>query len=189
MRPHLLAAPALAPTTPSDQASSGQCRPATTLVLLLGVTLGGCAGMFQERPYADAVETARLDGTTLRIVGSGNYLTSDERVHDYVLLKAAEETLAAGYGYFRILEEKDSSSIQETTTGGYSVVTDYNGKGDADDKMIYVPSQTSTTRLPGITLVVRMYKGPKPPDAPGNVYDAAEVATVVGPRVKGNASV
>ena len=151
----------------------------------LGAALTGCAGMFEETPYADAVQVARLGGTTLLVVGGVNARTPDARVQDYVLLRAAEETLAAGYGHFRVLEQRDSSQLISTTTGGYTVVTDYNGKGDADDETTYVPGETSTTRLPGNTLVVRMYKGPKPPDAAGSVYDAAEVVRFVGPRVKG----
>jgi hypothetical protein len=126
-------------------------------LIALGAALAGCAGMFTETPYADAVQVARLDGTTLRVTGEVNDVTSDARVQDYLLLRAAEETLAAGYGHFRVLER---------------------------DEKTYVPEETSTTYLPGSTLVVRMYKGPMPPDATGNIYDAAELVRFVGSRVR-----
>lgn len=177
------AVPAL--STSSDRASRGRWWPAAAaLALLLGTALAGCAGLFEETRYAQAVEAACLDATTLRVVGMANALTPDARVHDYVLLKAVEETLAAGYGHyghFRVLEQRDSSQILTSRYGVYTVVTDYNGKGDADDENEYIPEETSTTQLPGATLVVRMYKGPKPADAADDVYDAAEVASFVGP--------
>jgi hypothetical protein len=133
--------------------------------------------------HAEAVqEAARLDATTLRVVGEVAATTTDARVQDYVLLRAAEEVIAAGYDHFRVLERRDSSRVISTRTGGYHVVTDYYGKGDADDEVEYLPEETLTTRRPGATLVVRMLAGPKPVGAPGEVYDAAEVVAFVGPR-------
>jgi hypothetical protein len=155
--------------------------PRTTLVLLLGLGLAGCAGAFAPTPYATAVEAARLDTATLRLVGKGNAMTPDARLHDYVLLKAAEETRAAGFGHFRILEQRDTGTTETTITGGYATTQRHHHH----DVTTYVPEDTTTTRLPGLTVVVRMYPGPKPADAGGNVYDAAEVAAFVGPRARG----
>ena len=154
--------------------------PRTALVLLLGLGLAGCAGAFAPTPYADAVEAARLDTATLRLVGRGNAMTPDARLHDYVLLRAAEETRAAGYGHFRVLERKDTGTTDTTTSAG----TYTTERHHHHDVTTYVPGDTTTTRRPGLTVVVRMYPGPKPRDAAGNVYDAAEVAAFVGPRAR-----
>src|SRR4051812_40525648 len=86
-----------------------------TLVAVVALcALAGCTG--PETPYAEAVQAARLDSTTLRIAGQVNEWTPDARVQDYVLLRAAEETLAAGYSHFRVLERRDSSRLITTTT-------------------------------------------------------------------------
>jgi hypothetical protein len=169
-----------------DPTPAGPARRTGPLALLLGLAaLGGCASLYAETPYAEAaLEAARLDATTLRVAGEVAATTSDARVQDYVLLRAAEETLAAGYGHFEVVERRDSSRVISTRTGGYHVVTDYNGKGDADDEVEYLPEETLTTRRPGATLIVRMLPGPKPPGASGEVYDAAEVLAFVGPRAR-----
>src|SRR3954453_404031 len=127
------------------------------VTVALGAVLAGCTGMFRQTPYAEAVQVARLGGTMLRVTGKVNDETSDARLQDYLLLRAAEETLAAGYGHFRVLGH-EATSI--TSTPGFMA------------------------RWHNDKFVIVMYKGPKPPDATGSVYDAAEVVSFVGPRMR-----
>src|ERR671939_1942913 len=83
------------------------------VTVALGAVLAGCTGMFRETPYAEAVQVARLDGTMLRVTGKVNDATSDARLQDYLLLRAAEETLAAGYGHFRVLGHGETSTTSQ----------------------------------------------------------------------------
>ena len=68
-----------------------------------------------------------------RIVARGNGYTSADRVQDFVLLKAAETTLAAGGSHFLITNEADRTNISvgqtpataQTNVIGNSAFTTY----------------------------------------------------------------
>jgi hypothetical protein len=56
----------------------------------------GCATKYQEMGFSGGVAAQQITADTFRIVARGNAYTGSTTVQDYVLLKAAETTKAAG---------------------------------------------------------------------------------------------
>lgn len=93
---------------------------AQRLVLLLAVTLGGCAlasatGYRPVGPGGGYTEL-QLAPDMFRIAFQGNAYTSQERVADMALLRAADLALAHGAHYFVVLNQlRESRSLQNPT--------------------------------------------------------------------------
>ena len=83
-------------------------RMKASLIALICLT-GSCAlpyeGMFA------AVEATRYDERIFQINGGGNAYTSQSRLAEYVMLRAAEETLGAGYQHFVIMDAATSERV------------------------------------------------------------------------------
>ena len=139
--------------------------------------LAACSTPYQEMGLSGGVKATRVDATTVRISGRGNAFTSSDTISDYVMIKAAEETLASGYGHFQVIGENEeastsylvSPSTATTTYQGYQATTNY-----TTPTLIPV-------RKPRATLMIKMYPGPKSSDAPPTVYDAREVMKYLSP--------
>ncbi len=145
-------------------------------------------------PYGDTifggVTATRIDERTLRVNARGNQYTSFERVRDFVLLKAAEETIAAGYGHFQILDAREyerTSSYTTPRSSSSTTTASVYGSGNyvygtANTNTQYYGGQTYVISRPNASAVVTMYPGRKPSNAPAGVYDAKEVIKFLGPK-------
>jgi hypothetical protein len=65
-----------------------------SMALLALAVIGGCATKYQEMGLTGGVTAEPVMTDVYRIVARGNGYTSADRVQDFVLLKAAETTLA-----------------------------------------------------------------------------------------------
>ena len=120
----------------------------------------GCASTFQE-----ATRATRVDETTIRITVGGNAYTNSDTVYRFAMMRAASETIAAGYDLFEVVEQADTTRQRSGVTGG-----GFNyGTGRND------PIQSYSYVLPGQAMTVRLRRGAKPADAPANLFDAREV--------------
>jgi hypothetical protein len=87
-------------------------------VLALVAVLAGCAtpapyaprGVGQQTGYTDR----QLSSNRWRITFTGNSVTSREQVEDYLLLRAAEVTLASGYRHF-LFDNRDTRADTRIT--------------------------------------------------------------------------
>ena len=80
------------------------------LVALVGLALlCGCATKYQDMGFTGGVAAEQITADTWRIRARGNAYTNSSTVQDYVLLKAAETTQAAGGTYFQIVSAADAS--------------------------------------------------------------------------------
>jgi hypothetical protein len=158
--------------------------------------LAACATPYQERGLSSGVrgllggvQASRIDETTIQISTRGNAYTSAETITLYALRKAAEETLAYGYDGFYVVSDQDRTRrITEYTPG--SATTNFSGTvmGTGNNSAFvtgsgttsYSPGETTTYVKPGSALTVKMFKGPKPNDAPG-VYDARDLLRFLVP--------
>lgn len=122
----------------------------------LALLLAGCATPYQEAGFSGGVSAVRIDETTLQVTARGNGLTSPETVQRYLIRKAAEATLAAGYDTFMLIDASDG------TRRAYLVGDDFAARVDK----------------PKLTALVAMRRGPKPADAPVGLFDAREVVRV-----------
>ena len=66
------------------------------------------------RRSSGGVSATRLDQTSARIEAQGNGYTPQDTVRDYLLLRAAEETLSAGYGHFEIVDQDGVAYVRGT---------------------------------------------------------------------------
>ena len=79
------------------------------IATLLSVLLlaAACATPYQTPGPTGGVSVRQIDASSAEVTGIGNALTADATIRDYVMLRAAEETLRAGYGHFVIVSTRD----------------------------------------------------------------------------------
>lgn len=117
--------------------------------------------------YGSGVSASRIDQTTMQISARGNGWTDASTVREHALLRAAQETLKAGYGHFQVLSVSDQTRSMTAIVPGYT-----------PQSMSYAVD----IEKPAVAGVMRMYPGPKPPGAPYGWYDAREIVTHLGPK-------
>ncbi|MEL7028552.1 MAG: hypothetical protein AAGL49_04925 [Pseudomonadota bacterium] len=69
------------------------------IVFFVFVGMSGCAST-----YEDAVSVSRIGNDMALIKAQGNAFTNRTQTDRYALVRAAEETLAAGYSYVEVLD-------------------------------------------------------------------------------------
>lgn len=113
------------------------------------------------------VHAERIDATTAKIVAQGNAYTSSDTIGNYIMLRAAEETMKDGYRYFTVVAGNDRTK--------YDVMPGFiaYGKGGA----AYVPP--SSLAYPGAAAVITMSNTPTQ-----GSHDAAETKKFIGALVK-----
>jgi len=148
------------------------------LVALVAVLSAGLD--WNHMPSGGGVKSQQITGNTFRIVSRGNAYTSNVKIQDYTLLKAAETTRAAGATHFMIVSSEDATrtgyietaSTARTTVSGNTAHTTF----DPGAKIQLVkPGQDTYIR------VFTIAAGQSPP--PGSM-SAAEIIQFVGSRVK-----
>ncbi len=77
--------------------------------LVLAVALSGCATRYQEMGATGGVSAAQMTDDVWRITARGNLYTDAGIIQDYVLLKAAETTVAAGRTHFAIVGKHEEA--------------------------------------------------------------------------------
>ena len=151
-----------------------------TGVAVLSIALAGCATKYQEMGFTGGVSAEPVMTDVYRITAHGNGYTSPDRVQDFVLLKAAETTLAAGGSHFVVVNEANRTNVvtgqtpatMQTNVYGRTAFTTYN------------PGTTYNIVKPGEAVLIRVLRiksGEKPP--PG-AFPAQDIANTIGPRLK-----
>lgn len=174
------------------------------MVVLGALALAACQTPYQDgsgfKGLLGGVEVQRLDETTFQVYAHGNAMTSAVTIQNYVLRKAAETTLAAGYEYFVVVSGSDATRVQSLTTPGYASTTatsningtayaspysntvNFNANGTSNATTTYTPPSTTTYVKPGLVGVIRMYHGTSAADPSGHRFWRAEdVATYMTP--------
>jgi hypothetical protein len=150
-----------------------------TAGLLLSMT--ACATPYTgQMGLMGGVTAEPITQDVVRISARGNGYTSSTRVQDFVLLKAAETTLAAGRTHFIIGPSSDSSRMGVISTPstfqaqriGNTVYGSYN------------PGFTDTYIKPGQDTIIQMINVPKGQIPPQGAFNAAEINATIGPRLR-----
>lgn len=137
----------------------------TWLIALACWSVAACATPYQEMGLTGGVQATRITEDTLQVIARGNAYTDPSLVQRYTLRKAAEETIAAGFDTFRVVSDADAS---QRGASGVMAAT-------GSQRSIFGSSSYWDTLKPGQTVMVKMFKGPRPSDAPSDLYDAREV--------------
>jgi hypothetical protein len=149
-----------------------------TIFLALLVT--GCATPYQDMGFAGGVAAYPMTAETYRIEARGNGYTSSTTVNDYVMLKAAETTKAAGGTHFVLISDADASTTGSVVLPGQAQ-TSFVGHAAYTT---YTPPTSINIHKPGENTYIRILTiapGQAPP--PGAI-SADEIIQFVGKRVK-----
>jgi hypothetical protein len=153
------------------------------IVLAVGMAVGlaGCV-----TPYTGGmglmggVEAEPITADIYRIKARGNGYTSGSRVQDFVLLKAAETTLAAGRTHFILGGSQDTTRFGSFSTPGTMQATRVGNTVYGS----YDPGMTVNFVKPGQDTYVQTLSVPKGQQPPPGAFDAAEISRVIGPRLR-----
>jgi hypothetical protein len=149
-------------------------------VSLLAFALCACTTPYGEMGLLGGVSATQIDANTLQIAARGNGYTGSDTIQRYVLLRAAEETAKRGFDLFLIVSSKDvTQTLYSVSSSGNSVSSSTHSVTMTTSSGLAIP-----VPLPGEDVLVKMFKGEKPADAPPNLYKASEVIQYVGPTVK-----
>jgi len=122
---------------------------------VIALSLCACA-----TPYgAGDISASQLDPGTLQITGRADAHTASEIMQHYVLMRAAEETMQRGYDLFLMVPTPDASAAAVSSSHTAAIASDSSGK----------------------TMLVMMFHGERPSNAPANLYRASDILNPVSP--------
>jgi hypothetical protein len=136
---------------------------------IAAMALAGCATEYQQEGMTGGYKHTMITPSRALVSFSGNGYTSEERVAQYVMLAAAELTYDKGYGHFAIVGDEDAG---RRDSGFATSCTMYGCYGNA-----------YAIEKPKDILTIEMFAGPKPADAPSNVFNAATVINTIRPEI------
>ncbi|MFZ0766647.1 CC0125/CC1285 family lipoprotein [Bradyrhizobium sp.] len=152
------------------------------VALLAAAILSGCATKYQEMGFSGGVAAEPVMTDVYRIVARGNGYTSPDKIQDFVLMKAAETTLATGGTHFVVMNQTDRTKVDVGQTAG-TVQTNVVGRTAFTT---YTPGTTYNIVKPGEALLIRVLRlKPSDPLPPG-AFPAQDIVNTMGPRLKQN---
>jgi hypothetical protein len=137
----------------------------------LASALGGCATPYQKLGVGGGVRSVRLETDLAQVTARGSPLTDADTIERYVLRKAAETTLAAGFDHFEVVSVSDRSRILQGVAGYMTAVG--NGLPSAGLSLPFV--------RPGETVLIRMMRAPVAAAPGGVVFDAQDLLAHLAP--------
>lgn len=143
--------------------------------LALVASLSACATPYGPMGLMGGVTVAPIMTDTYRITAKGNGYTSSERIQDYVLLKAAEQTRDAGSDYFVIVSSADASANSVGVTPGYASTQIVGNTAFTTVS----PGYAYNIYKPGQDIYIRVIRGA----APAGAFRASEIITNIGGRI------
>lgn len=150
---------------------------AAAVAAWIAAGLGGCATRYQEMGATGGVAAARITDDVWRISARGNLHTDTGTIQDYVLLKAAETTVAAGRTHFVIVGKQGlgrSGSAGLYSSQAFGTSNEQFGFGLIG----------GARREPGEDLMIRILPLDPPKDEAAEAIDARQIVANVGGRVK-----
>jgi hypothetical protein len=149
-----------------------------TIAAALLVALAACQTAYQDMGFTGGVSAQPITADTWRISARGNGFTDQTTVQDYVLLKAAETTIAAGLTHFVLLQAADASSAGVISTPG-SAQTTFIGNTAFTT---WTPGYTDLIVKPGSDVIIKLV--PKDAAPPPRAMDARQIVQFIGSRVE-----
>jgi len=136
------------------------------------------------------VDATPLGSDREMIVARSNGFTDSSRVQQFVLLKASEDCLAAGYDRFFIMSEQDATRHGSFTTPGYvNSYSTVNGYGygptfsaNVNTTTTVTPGQTYNFVKPGENVIVQFVHSGTP--GAEHAFDAHAIEDSLGPRLR-----
>jgi hypothetical protein len=148
-------------------------------VCLIAACLAGCGTKYQDMGFTGGVAAEQIMADTWRIRARGNAYTGSSTIQDYVLLKAAETTQAAGGTHFQVISASDASRASTIVSGGGTTTTVVGNQAFTSGST----AVAQTVVKPGEDVYIRVLKLAPGQQAQGT-FSAAEIIQFTGPRVK-----
>ena len=151
------------------------------MIPLIGAVLclAGCASPYQEIGFRGGVSAQQVTTDTWRISARGNAYTGKTRIQDFVLMKAAETTKAAGGTHFFVGSSQDATSRDTIVSPGQTTTT-FSGRQAFS---VTTPGSVDTVIKPGEDTYVRVITLPPRAPVPQGAISAEEIIRFVGPRL------
>lgn len=149
---------------------TGRLAAAVGLAAAAALTLSGCATPYQKMGLRGGVRAVRLESDLAQVTARGSPLTDADTIERYILRKAAETTLAAGYDHFEVVSVSDRTRTMQGVAGYMTAVG--NGLPSAGLSLPFV--------RPGETVMIRMMRGPVQAAPGGVVFDAQDLLDHLG---------
>ncbi len=153
-------------------------RHCAALVALLSLFIAGCATTYGPVGFGGGFSDTVLQSDVFRVSFRGNGFTSEERVADFALLRAADLAIYKEYPYFIVVDEKGSSStgyintpVYANTQGTYS---SYGNTGYYQGKNSYSGGHSVPVNKHSASLTIKCFM--EKPDFPGIAYNARELS-------------
>jgi hypothetical protein len=144
--------------------------------LAVAIFLAGCSTKYQEMGFTGGVSAQRMTSEVVRISARGNGYTSNTKIQDYALLKAAETTKEMGGTHFAVISAADATrvgtGVAQTSVNGNLVTT------------TYTTGSTDTFIKPGQDAYIRVLRFPQGSTPPTGAISADEIIAYVGSRVE-----
>jgi hypothetical protein len=158
--------------------------------MALTVSLSACATPYGQMSFLGGVDATPLGPDREMIVARGNGFTDSAKVQQFVLLKASEDCLAAGYDRFYIMSEKDATRHGSFTTpayaNSYSTVNGYgygnNFSANVNTTTTMMPGQTYNFVKPGENVIVQFVRSSTA--GTEQAFDARTIEASLGPRLR-----
>ncbi|UVC07229.1 hypothetical protein IHQ71_18660 [Rhizobium sp. TH2] len=141
--------------------------------------LASCQTPYQDGGFAGGVTASAITNDTFRISARGNGYTAANTIQDYVLLKAAETTLASGGTHFVVLTSADATQNMTGQTPGY-MQTNVIGNTAYST---YTPGVTYNVVKPGQDTIIKIINVPTGISPPMGAFPAQQVFDNINPRV------
>lgn len=148
-------------------------------LLAVAMLLAGCATTYHETGLTGGVSASQIAADTYRISARGNGYTDATTIQDYMLLKAAETTVAAGGTHFLVVSASDASRVSNGQTQG---TLNTNVVGNTAYST-YTPGVSYTIVRPGEDAYIKVIKVKAGQQPPSGAFPANEIITYVGSRV------
>lgn len=144
---------------------------------LFGVLLVAACG--KPTPYVPlgpngGYAEQQLEDERFRVIFTGNELTPRTTVEDYLLLRAAEVTLAEGFNYFRVVN-RDTEKIDSYFTSAGTLLNDRlrDGERSVSGSVSVLSTTTAVSRYDAIVEI--LLTAEKTSASDGTVYDARQL--------------
>jgi len=132
-----------------------------TMVLFAFAILSGCSTPYTQKGFLGGFTETKLDSTSYKVTFNGNGMTSRETVIKYMLYRCAELTAEAGYKYFEITFEDNSTNTNTSWT------YDVNTNSTHSSAVVHHDAEAT----------IRLLKE-KPEKMKDNIYNAKQYMTV-----------
>jgi len=156
--------------------------------MFFALSLSACSTPYQDMGLLGGVRATQIDATTIRITARGNAFTDNDQISNYVLRKAAEETIAHNHSLFEVVQDKDQTRTEHYAYANGIHTVGYGPSGEivGGESDVHVTEGSYTK--PGEQILIRMFDGIKTSYSGSSVYDAAEVLSYLAPNDRGPAS-